>query len=245
MDISIEKLRNKFKWLKNEWSAKTIRAKNGSGLEPDEEPYWYQILNPIFTETNKPLNLVSSAMDTSFVGEEDSSASSDDELVSRADDETEPQAFNEEGSQDIEAGVDTLRKKLIAPPHKKSRRVRSYKQGLGEIARAIKASVDAQDRRHKEQLKANDERERRMTEFRAKEAEKDREHEFRMAQLFMSTRQSSTPRPFEMHPQQSLSQVWNMNPSTNRVNMDLSFRSMGRSPFSVPSCKPPSLSGQS
>ena len=52
-------------WLKTEWGKHTRRAKNGSGLEPEEEPRWFQILNPVFAETHQPLNLVSSAAETS------------------------------------------------------------------------------------------------------------------------------------------------------------------------------------
>ena len=75
MDILIEKLRQKWKWFKKEWTSKTIRAKNGSGLDPEKESHWHQILNPIFPETHKPLNLVSSAAQTSFVNENSSDSS--------------------------------------------------------------------------------------------------------------------------------------------------------------------------
>ena len=69
MGISIEKLRQKYKWFKTEWINKTNCAKNGSGLDPEKESHWYQILNPVFAETHKPLNLVSIAAETSFVKE--------------------------------------------------------------------------------------------------------------------------------------------------------------------------------
>ena len=69
LDISIEKLRQNYKWFKTEWANKTNRAKNGSGLDPEKELHWYQILNPVFAETHKPLNLVSIAAETSFVKE--------------------------------------------------------------------------------------------------------------------------------------------------------------------------------
>ena len=69
MGISIEKLRQKYKRFKTEWINKTNCAKNGSGLDPEKESHWYQILNPVFAETHKPLNLVSSAAETSFVKE--------------------------------------------------------------------------------------------------------------------------------------------------------------------------------
>ena len=50
LDISIDRLRHKFKWLKTQWGEHTRRAKNGSGLEPEKEPRWYQILNPVFAK---------------------------------------------------------------------------------------------------------------------------------------------------------------------------------------------------
>ena len=58
LDISIEKLRQKFKWLQTEWTNKTNSAKNDSRLDPEKEPHWYQILNPAFAEVHKTLNSV-------------------------------------------------------------------------------------------------------------------------------------------------------------------------------------------
>ena len=52
LDVSIEKLRQKYKWCKTEWANKTNCAKNGPGLDPEKEPHWYQILNPVFAETH-------------------------------------------------------------------------------------------------------------------------------------------------------------------------------------------------
>ena len=79
LDTSVEKLRVKYKWFKTEWASHTRRAKNGSGLAPDKEPHWYQILNPVFAETHQPLNLVSKAADTSFVRDAYGSSSSEEE----------------------------------------------------------------------------------------------------------------------------------------------------------------------
>ena len=69
LDIAIKKLRQKYKWFKTEWTNKTNFAKNGSGLDPGKEPNWYHILNPVFAEMHKPLKLVSSAAETSFVNQ--------------------------------------------------------------------------------------------------------------------------------------------------------------------------------
>ena len=44
-------------------------TKNGSGLDPEKEPHWDQILNPVFAETHKPLNLVSNAAEILSVNE--------------------------------------------------------------------------------------------------------------------------------------------------------------------------------
>ena len=81
LDIGIDKLRVKYKWLKTEWAQKTRRAKNGSGLDPDKEPRWYQILNPVFSETHQPLNLVSRAADTSFLNSSDEEEEEEDDTA--------------------------------------------------------------------------------------------------------------------------------------------------------------------
>ena len=98
-DTSIDKLRQKYKWFKMEWSNKTNRAKNGSGLDPDKEPHWYQISNPVFAETHKPLNLVSSAAETSFVNENlwDSSFEEHDD----DDNESESVSLNQSDDTDL------------------------------------------------------------------------------------------------------------------------------------------------
>ena len=65
--------------------------------------------------------------------------------------------------------------------------------GSSAISRGISASVTAQDKRFERQLKENAERERRLLEFRASEAEKDRQHEARMAHLLISLKSSHPP----------------------------------------------------
>ena len=97
LDVSNEKLRQKYKWLRQEWSSKTTRAKNRSGLYLDKEPHWYKVINPVFTETHRPLNLVSSAMDTSFVAQDFSDSSEDH-------DEDEEERYNRPDNLDIEDG---------------------------------------------------------------------------------------------------------------------------------------------
>ena len=52
LDTLIERLRNKYKALKQEWSKIIMRIKSGSGLSPEKEPVWFKHLDPVFCETN-------------------------------------------------------------------------------------------------------------------------------------------------------------------------------------------------
>ena len=45
--VDVERLRVKFKWMKDQWRKYTDRIKKGSGKSPIEEPEWYKIINPI------------------------------------------------------------------------------------------------------------------------------------------------------------------------------------------------------
>ena len=189
LDISIEKLRQKYKWFKTEWTNQTNRARNCSGLDPVKEPHWYQILNPVFAETHKPLNLVSSAADTSFVNE-NFSDSSLQEHDNDDDDESKPASFsrfdgtnlNDLDAEDKQADDDAprgihqnvrqadkppLRKKskIVKSPHKNSEKIKSTTHGLSAIASGINVSIAAQDKIFEHQLKENAEMERRLLEL--------------------------------------------------------------------------------
>ena len=189
LDISIEKLRQKYKWFKTEWTNKTNRARNCPGLDPVKEPHWYQILNPVFAETHKPLNLVSSAAETSFLNENFSDYSLQ-EHDNDDDDESEPASFsrsdgtnlNDLDAEDKQADDDAprgiyqnvrqaaqppLRKKskVVKSPYKNSEKIKSTTHGLSAIARGINASIAAQDKRFERQLKENAVMERRLLEL--------------------------------------------------------------------------------
>ena len=157
---------------------------NGSGLDSEEEPHWYQVLNPFFAETHKPLNLVSSAADTLFVNEKYFSDSSLEKHDNDDDDESKPASFSRSDGTDLneldaedkqddddaprgilqnvrQADKPPLRKKskIVKLPHKKSENIKSTTHGLSAIARGINASIAAQDSGFQRQLKENVERE--------------------------------------------------------------------------------------
>ena len=57
--IDVEKLRNKFKWMKDQWHSYTDRGKKGRDQSPLKEPERYKLLNPIFSDTHANMELAS------------------------------------------------------------------------------------------------------------------------------------------------------------------------------------------
>ena len=51
--FTIDQLRQKYKWLKKQWKAiiASIRSGSGLGAKDTETLYWYDLLDPIFTES--------------------------------------------------------------------------------------------------------------------------------------------------------------------------------------------------
>ena len=82
LNISIERLRNKYKALKQEWSR--------SGLSPEQETVWLKDLDPVFCETNEEMKLTSSATETSFLNKEsgdyEEERNGEEDIFSAADD---------------------------------------------------------------------------------------------------------------------------------------------------------------
>ena len=89
IDTSIVKLRAKYKWIKDKWRQYTDRVKSGSGKAAMNEPEWFHIINPIFSETNAKLKVATKASDLlSSENEEDSAGETGDELSDERVDET-------------------------------------------------------------------------------------------------------------------------------------------------------------
>ena len=75
------------------------------------------------------------------------------------------------------------KKKMVVAPHKKSKQIRWNKQAPSEIAQSLKSFSEAQIKRHQKNLDEERRREERFLEFKREEAEKDRQHELRLAQM--------------------------------------------------------------
>ena len=73
---------------------------------------------------------------------------------------------------------------LIAVPHRKRKMIRSNVQALTSLASGLKELVSGQMKRHNATMEYEKEKEQRYLKFRAEEAQKNRDHEYRMALLF-------------------------------------------------------------
>ena len=109
-----------------------------------EEPEWYQHINLILAETNEEINPTSSALQTSFVNRDESdleSGSEDEEGIEEHDDENENEGETTSSSTAAKK-LKQLAKKLVAAVHQKRSQMRSNKQALSELARAMQKAED-------------------------------------------------------------------------------------------------------
>ena len=81
IETSVVKLRAKYKWLKEQRRKFTDRAKSGSGKSAIDEPEWFTIIDPIFSETHTELKVATKAAD--ILNSDDSSE--DDEYNEKED----------------------------------------------------------------------------------------------------------------------------------------------------------------
>ena len=63
IDTSINKLGIKYKSLKDQWKKYNVQIMSGSGKSSIEQPYWFKILDPVFTQTQAELSVVTKGND--------------------------------------------------------------------------------------------------------------------------------------------------------------------------------------
>ena len=82
-------------------------------------------------------------------------------------------------------------------PHEKSKQARSDKQVLSEITNGSKALAETSQKSNKMMIEEERKREERYFSFRTEEAEKNREHEFLIAEIFANVSQLQFPYRFQ------------------------------------------------
>ena len=150
-----------------------------------EEPEWYQHINLILAETNEEINPTSSALQTSFVNRDESdleSGSADEEGIEEHDEnENEGETTS---SSTAAKKIKQPAKKLVAAVHQKRSQMRSNKQALSELARAMQNMAESQTKRLKMTLEAEEKREEKKRQERLEEAERNRKHEKEIAKIY-------------------------------------------------------------
>ena len=233
LNTSVEKLRRKYANLKTKWKDQQDQAKRGSGLASEDEPGWYQHLNPIFSDTNVEINLSSSGNDLSFTGDlnlehldglvdegDDDDYALNDERRDRfqrddSDEESEGHSATPEETPHTsdEASKAPRKKKLgadktVVAPHQKKKKVRSQVEAQASMAASISEYSKFQKERWEASLKEEREREDRFLEFKREEADKNRAHELEMARIYatiLGSIRGTTPPPPLTSPLEMLS----------------------------------------
>ena len=74
--------------------------------------------------------------------------------------------------------------RLIVAPHQKRKVVRSQTQALSELSNTLKLMAESQAKRHKKGLEADKKRDEALMAFKREEAQKNREHEIKIAEIY-------------------------------------------------------------
>lgn len=219
--IDVEKLRVKFKWMKDQWRRHTDRIKKGSGKSPIEEPEWYKIINPIFSDTHGNLEIASKARDVLF--NENSDTESDEEQT-----ETSHSSYQEEdGDKDLTStsesgteGVKTKRKvlknSLDVKPLGRKKRVTSQSHAINEIAKSFHALGESQQKRCEKMMEADKERHAEFLAFQKEQAELNRQHELKVLEIIMKY-SNPPPQVAQQHLQQQTVPVQPLAPYYNSM----------------------------
>jgi hypothetical protein len=212
LNIDAEKLRIKFKWMKDQWRKYTDRIKKGSGKSPIQEPEWYTIINAVFSDTHGNLEIASKARDVlSDDSESDVSNSEDTELadIEQGWEADHSDASNLPKGSDSGTECDTkkklLKKGLEAKPFPRRKRIRTQGQAINEIAKSFNTMGESQQRRSEIMMQAENERHTEFIAFQREQAKLNRQHELKMLEVIMkhSNWPSQQQPPQQQPPQQS------------------------------------------
>ena len=217
--IDVEKLRVKFKWIKDQWRKYTDRIKKGSGKSPIEEPEWYKIINPIFSDTHGNLEIASKARDV--LSHENSDTDSDEEQLETSHSSYQEDDGEEELTSASESGTEGVKRKVLknsldVKPLGRKKRVRSQSQAINEIAKSFHALGESQQKRCEKMMEADKERHAEFLAFQKEQAELNRQHELKMLEIIMKY-SNPPPQGAQQHLQQQTIPVQPLVPSYNSM----------------------------
>ena len=175
--------------------------KSGSGLSSEKEPVWFERLDPVFCGTNEEMKLTSSVTETSFLNEQDGEyeeeRNGEEDIFRSADgmDKNNELESETEANNELNIGNATPgdKRKVVVAPQGKTNRVRSNKQALSEIANGLKVLAETSQKNNEMMIVEERKRKERYLSFQREEAEKNRQHELRIAQISANTSQPQFP----------------------------------------------------
>lgn len=186
LDTSVPKLRAQLKNMKTKWKEIHERDCKGSSLPPREKPVWYQFMNAVFSETNEEVNIIGTTGQP-FLSNHDSPQSLDYELEDEDTTESDNDSMHINSFEPNMRSTDTKNNenhKFATRVHTKRTQERSHTQALFEIAKSLKSIAEVQTKRIKLTIEAEERREERERQYRREEAEKNRQHELKLAEIY-------------------------------------------------------------
>ena len=158
-------------------------------------------------------------------GEYEGKRNGEEDIFSGRDDMDENNELESEieASNELNIGNATSgdKRKVVVAPHRKAKQVRSNKQALSEIANGLKALAETSQKNNKMMIEEERKREERYLSFRREEAEKNRQHELLIAQIFANASKPQFPYPQENSSTSSTSDPYQ--PLQDDIRRDSSF----------------------
>lgn len=213
LSIDADKLRTKFKWLKDQWRRYSDRIKKGSGKSPIQEPEWYTILNPVFSDTHGNLEVASKVSDVLSDDSDDSEVANsiDRDQLEDIDDDQEVDELNLTKTSNSGTGCEPPKKQMKKQndikPLPRRKRVRTQSQAINEIAKSFNTLGESQERRSELMIQAEQERHAEFIKFQREQAELNRQHELKMLEVIMKYSNNQQHLPPQQSPQHFQSQV--------------------------------------
>ena len=140
------------------------------------------------------MKLTSSATETSFLndqdGEYEEERNDEEDMDENNKLESEIEASNELNIGNAPSGD---KRKVVVALYRKAKQVRSNKQALREIVNGLKAFDETSQKNNKMMIEEKRKRKERYLSFQREEAEKNRQHELHIAQIFANTSQPQFP----------------------------------------------------
>ena len=125
----------------------------------------------------------------------------EEDLFSGADDMNKSNGLKKEIELSNELNIRNVtlgdKRKVVVLSHRKAKQVRSNKQALTEIANGLKGLAEASQKNNKMMIEKERKWEERYLSFWRKEAEKNRQHEFLIAQVFANPSWPQFPYRFQ------------------------------------------------